>query len=108
MDSQNKYPQKFSFEFFPPKTEEGAAKLRVVRDELGKLKPEYFSVTFGAGGSTQQGTFDTVVEIQQAGFDAAPHLSCVGSTRTNIRELLENYKSNDIHRIVAFRDAGGG
>ena len=103
MDSQEKYPQKYSFEFFPPKTPEGADKLRTVRDELGKLKPEYFSVTFGAGGSTQQGTFDTVVEIQQAGFDAAPHLSCVGSTRNSVAELLNQYKANDIKRIVALR-----
>ena len=103
MESQEKYPQKFSFEFFPPKTDEGADKLRAVRDELGKLKPEYFSVTFGAGGSTQQGTIDTVIEIQQAGFNAAPHLSCVGSTKDNIRELLLKYKDNGINRIVALR-----
>lgn len=103
MESQEKYPQKFSFEFFPPKTDEGAEKLRTVRDELGKLKPEYFSVTFGAGGSTQQGTIDTVIEIQQAGFNAAPHLSCVGSTKDNIRELLLKYKTNGINRIVALR-----
>jgi len=103
MESQEKYPQKFSFEFFPPKTDEGAEKLRAVRDELAKLKPEYFSVTFGAGGSTQQGTFDTVVEIQQANYNAAPHLSCVGSTKTNVRELLLKYKENGISRIVALR-----
>ena len=103
MESQEKYPQKFSFEFFPPKTDEGAEKLLAVRDELGKLKPEYFSVTFGAGGSTQQGTIDTVLDIQQAGFNAAPHLSCVGSTRANISELLLNYKDNGIKRIVALR-----
>jgi methylenetetrahydrofolate reductase (NADPH) len=103
MESQEKYPQKYSFEFFPPKTPEGADKLRAVRDELGKLKPEYFSVTFGAGGSTQQGTFDTVVEIQQSGFDAAPHLSCVGSTRDSVSDLLGRYKDNGIKRIVALR-----
>ena len=103
MQTQEKYTAKYSFEFFPPKTPEGAEKLRVVRDELGKLNPEYFSVTFGAGGSTQQGTFDTVVEIQQAGFDAAPHLSCIGSTREGISELLAKYKDNGIKRIVALR-----
>ncbi len=103
MESQQQYPQTFSFEFFPPKTAEGADKLRKVRDELAKLKPLYFSVTFGAGGSTQQGTFDTVVEIQQSGSDAAPHLSCVGSTKDNIRELLNKYKDNNIKRIVALR-----
>jgi len=103
MESQQQYPQTFSFEFFPPKTEEGAQKLRVVRDELAKLNPLYFSVTFGAGGSTQQGTFDTVVEIQQSGSDAAPHLSCVGSTRDNVRELLNKYQENNIKRIIALR-----
>ena len=103
MDSQKKYTPQFSFEFFPPKTPEGAEKLRATRDELAKLKPKYFSVTFGAGGSTQQGTIDTVLEIQQAGFSAAPHLSCVGSTRDSIREILETYKSNGINRIVALR-----
>lgn len=103
MKSQQKFPRTVSFEFFPPKTPEGAEKLRTTRDELGKLKPEYFSVTFGAGGSTQQGTFDTVVEIQQAGYDAAPHLSCIGSTRDSIRNLLQQYMDNGIHRIVALR-----
>ena len=103
MDSQNNYPQQFSFEFFPPKTPEGAEKLKVVRAELGALKPKYFSVTFGAGGSTQQGTFDTVIDIQQAGFVAAPHLSCVGSTEENIRHVLNEYKNNGINRIVALR-----
>ena len=103
MLSQQDYEQTFSFEFFPPKTPEGADKLRKVREELAKLKPLYFSVTFGAGGSTQQGTFDTVVEIQQSGSDAAPHLSCVGSTKDNIRALLNKYKENDIKRIVALR-----
>ncbi len=103
MESQTRYEQGFSFEFFPPKTAEGAAKLRLVRDRLGELKPRYFSVTFGAGGSTQQGTIDTVMEIQQAGFEAAPHLSCIGSTREKIRELLQNYRDNGIRRIVALR-----
>lgn len=103
MESQQQYPQQFSFEFFPPKTPEGAAKLIKVRDTLGELKPKYFSVTFGAGGSTQQGTFDTVTSIQQAGFNAAPHLSCVGSTKENIREILNSYKEKGIQRIVALR-----
>ncbi len=103
MESQKQYPPQFSFEFFPPKTPEGAEKLKKVRAELGALKPKYFSVTFGAGGSTQQGTFDTVVDIQQAGFDAAPHLSCIGSTKQNIRELLDKYIEHGIHRIVALR-----
>lgn len=103
MESQQQYPKQFSFEFFPPKTSEGAAKLVTVRDTLAELKPKYFSVTFGAGGSTQQGTIDTVISIKQAGFDAAPHLSCVGSTKENIREILNGYIDQGIDRIVALR-----
>jgi methylenetetrahydrofolate reductase (NADPH) len=103
MDSQKKYTPQFSFEFFPPKTAEGAEKLRATRDELAKLKPKYFSVTFGAGGSTQQGTIDTVIEIQQAGLSAAPHLSCVGSTQESISNILSTYQENGINRIVALR-----
>lgn len=93
----------YSFEFFPPKSDEAAAKLRTVREELAKLKPRFCSVTFGAGGSTQQGTFDAVVEIQRSGTEAAPHLSCIGSTKENIRELLKRYTENGISRIVALR-----
>ena len=103
MESQQQYPQQFSFEFFPPKTPEGTEKLIKVRDTLGALNPKYFSVTFGAGGSTQQGTFDTVSSIQKAGFNAAPHLSCVGSTKENIREILKGYMEQGINRIVALR-----
>ena len=103
MDSQQQYAQQFSFEFFPPKTTEGAEKLKAVRAELGALNPKYFSVTFGAGGSTQKGTFDTVVDIQQAGFVAAPHLSCIGSTEESIRLILNEYKSKGVNRIVALR-----
>ncbi|ORU89892.1 MAG: methylenetetrahydrofolate reductase [NAD(P)H] [Cycloclasticus sp. symbiont of Poecilosclerida sp. M] len=95
--------QQFSFEFFPPKTEEGRVKLLNVSKTLGQLHPAYFSVTFGAGGSTQQGTIDTVVDIKQQGFSAAPHLSCIGSTKENIREILSNYKSQGVDRIVALR-----
>jgi methylenetetrahydrofolate reductase (NADPH) len=93
----------FSIEFFPPKTTEGAEKLRVTRAKLSELKPKYFSVTFGAGGSTQRGTLDTVVEILAAGEDAAPHLSCVGGTRESIRAILDEFKSHNIKRIVALR-----
>lgn len=92
-----------SLEFFPPKTEEGKAKLRRVRDELSVLTPEYISVTFGAGGSTQSGTLETVLDIKAAGIDAAPHLSCVGASREGIAEILETYRDNDIQRIVALR-----
>ena len=93
----------FSLEFFPPKTPEGAEKLRAHRAQLGALGPKYFSVTYGAGGSTQQGTLDTVLDIQAAGFEAAPHLSCIGSTRASIREILETYRGHGIRRIVALR-----
>ncbi|MDR3410690.1 MAG: methylenetetrahydrofolate reductase [NAD(P)H] [Formivibrio sp.] len=92
-----------SFEFFPPKTEEGAAKLRNTRRQLAQFKPEYFSVTFGAGGSTQDGTLSTVLEIKREGINAAPHLSCVGSTHEKIRAIVDEYKANGIHQIVALR-----
>jgi methylenetetrahydrofolate reductase (NADPH) len=107
MKSQQALEKTFSFEFFPPKTEKGAEKLRHAREELGKLKPKYFSVTFGAGGSTQEGTYDTVVSIKEAGFDAAPHLSCIGSTRDGIRDLLNRYieKRHQTHRCPARRHA---
>ena len=93
----------FSIEFFPPKTAEGVEKLRVVRAKLAVLQPKYFSVTFGAGGTTQQGTLDTIVEIRKDGFDAAPHLSCVGGTRDSIRQILKTYQDHDIRRLVALR-----
>ena len=93
----------FSIEFFPPKTPEGAEKLRIVREKLADLNPKYFSVTFGAGGSTQQGTLATVREIQAAGHDAAPHLSCIGATRESIREVLKQYQDSGIRRVVALR-----
>jgi methylenetetrahydrofolate reductase (NADPH) len=93
-----------SVEFFPPKTAEGAAKLRSVREQLATaLKPTFFSVTFGAGGSTQDGTLATVKEIHEAGQQAAPHLSCVGSSKEKIRELLAQYRALGINRIVALR-----
>ncbi|CAG9175675.1 methylenetetrahydrofolate reductase [NAD(P)H] [Cupriavidus respiraculi] len=93
----------FSFEFFPPKTAEGTEKLRNTRAQLATLRPKYISVTFGAGGTTQQGTLDTVLEIQREGIEAAPHLSCVGSTREGIRQILATYKDNGIRHIVALR-----
>ncbi|HEC04811.1 MAG TPA: methylenetetrahydrofolate reductase [NAD(P)H] [Thiothrix sp.] len=93
-----------SFEFFPPKTNKGAENLRTVRNELATLNPEYFSVTYGAGGSTQDCTLKTVIEIQQAsGIESAPHLSCVGSSQQQIRDILATFKANDIKRIVALR-----
>lgn len=103
MQSQKKYKPTFSIEFFPPKTEEGKANLRKTREALATLRPTYISVTYGAGGSTQQGTLDTILEIKNAGIDAAPHLTCVGSTKESIRELLQIYIDNGINRIVALR-----
>ena len=92
-----------SNEFFPPQTPEGVEKLRAVREKLAVLKPEFFSVTFGAGGSTRERTFSVVKEIAAEGFNAAPHLSCVGSTRANIREILNEYREAGVRRIVALR-----
>lgn len=93
----------FSFEFFPPKTRAGKEKLRETWRALGALKPRFFSVTFGAGGSTQEGTLDTVLEIRAAGHDAAPHLSCVASTRAALVEQLERYRASGIRHLVALR-----
>ena len=93
----------FSIEFFPPKTPEGAEKLRATRVKLSELHPKYFSVTFGAGGTTQQGTLDTVREILAAGEEAAPHLSCVGGSRESIRAVLADFKAAGVSRIVALR-----
>jgi methylenetetrahydrofolate reductase (NADPH) len=92
-----------SIEFFPPNTAEGAEKLRATRDKLAALKPSFFSVTYGAGGSTRERTFATVKEIAAAGHEAAPHLSCVGSSRDSIREILQEYAAAGIRRIVALR-----
>ena len=93
----------YSFEFFPPRTPAGREKLRATWQQLGLLKPKFFSVTFGAGGSTQAGTLDTVLEIGRAGFEAAPHISCVASTRAEIGVILEQYKVAGIRHIVALR-----
>ncbi|UDF37064.1 UNVERIFIED_ORG: methylenetetrahydrofolate reductase [NAD(P)H] [Shinella sp. XGS7] len=92
-----------SFEFFPPNTPVGAEKLKTVVQELGALAPQYFSVTYGAGGSTREKTLATVTDIAASGFEAAPHLSCVGSTRENIAEILATYRAQNIRRIVALR-----
>ncbi|MDB5889402.1 MAG: metF [Polaromonas sp.] len=92
-----------SFEFFPPKTPEGAAKLRVTRQALYALKPEFCSVTFGAGGSTQSGTFATVGEILAEGVDAASHFSCVGATKATVREQLDALQAMGVKRLVALR-----
>lgn len=93
----------FSIEFFPPKTPEGADKLRTTRKVLAEIQPEYFSVTFGAAGSTQAGTRDTVLEIHNEGWKAAPHLSCMGRTRADLRAILDEYKAHGIRQLVALR-----
>lgn len=93
----------FSFEFFPPKTDEGKAKLMHTVQQLGQLKPAFFSVTFGAGGSTQEGTLSTVISIREQGHAAAPHLSCIGSTRESIRAIIHRYKDAGIKHMVALR-----
>ena len=94
----------YSFEFFPPKTEDGIAKLAETSGTLATLNPGFFSVTFGAGGSTRDRTFETVTNIQKnSGIETAPHLSCIGSTRENIREMLSGYQKNNIRRMVALR-----
>jgi len=92
-----------SFEFFPPKTSEGMDKLREARNQLAKFNPEFFSVTFGAGGSTRDRTMDTVLEIQREGFQAAPHISCISSSKSEIRDLLHAYQAQGIKRLVALR-----
>jgi methylenetetrahydrofolate reductase (NADPH) len=94
----------YSFEFFPPKTPEGVSKLENTSRLLAELKPQFFSVTFGAGGSTREKTFETVVDIRAtSGIEVAPHISCISSTRANIREMLEAYRKEGIRRIVALR-----
>ncbi|MBT4607716.1 MAG: methylenetetrahydrofolate reductase [NAD(P)H] [Thiotrichales bacterium] len=94
----------FSLEFFPPKTEAGKEKLQATQKAFFEaMQPAYASVTFGAGGSTQEGTFDAVMAIQKQGVEAAPHLSCIGSTRDDITRILNQYREQGIHRIVALR-----
>lgn len=103
MKSQRSHPRSFSFEFFPPKTPEGETKLRATWKELAALKPKFFSVTYGAGGSTRDRTLETVLEIQADGNAAAPHLSCIGSTRKDIAATLELYRAKGVRHIVALR-----
>ncbi len=103
MQSQKQFKRRFSFEFFPPKTDKGREKLQGVRDELAAVNPDFFSVTFGAGGSTRDRTLETVLDLHQQGVSTAPHLSCVGGTREGITELLDLYRDNGISRIVALR-----
>jgi methylenetetrahydrofolate reductase (NADPH) len=104
MSPEQESPPVFSFEFFPPKTPEGIAKLERTSQVLAALQPGFFSVTFGAGGSTRNRTFETVVDIQKtAGIEVAPHLSCINSTRENIQAILDAYQQEGIRHIVALR-----
>ena len=98
-----KNSKSFSFEFFPPQTQEGVKKLTATCLQLAELRPEFFSVTFGAGGSTRSSTLETVQKIKAGGHEVAPHLSCIGSTRDNIRTILNVYKKIGIKHIVALR-----
>ncbi len=104
MQSQKKHPQAFSLEFFPPKSPEAETSLKITLAKLAPLQPRFCSVTFGAAGSTREKTFETVVDLQNTfGLEAAPHISCVASTRENMREVLNAYKGQGIRHIVALR-----
>ena len=103
MESQKKHSRQFSFEFFPPKTDEGQEKLRSTWHALAALRPRFFSCTYGAGGSTRERTLQTVMDILDAGFDAAPHLSCIGSSRAELAATLELYRARGIRHLVALR-----
>ncbi len=103
MKTQKQFQRRFSFEFFPPKTDKGVEKLHAARDKLAEVNPDFFSVTFGAGGSTREGTKNTVLELNKKGISTAPHLSCVGSNKEIISELLDAYKEGGVERIVALR-----
>ena len=103
MKSQDRFETTFSFELFPPKTPAGMEKLQASVAELNRVGPRYFSVTYGAGGSTRERTFDTVEWLRSQRIDTAPHLSCIGSHREEILEILRHYMDQGIHRIVALR-----
>ncbi len=103
MDSQKGHPKLFSFEFFPPKTPEGVEKLRQTQRQLAQLHPAFFSVTFGAGGSTRERTLGTVLDILKEGDQAAPHISCIGTTKDTLKDILEQYLANGIRHVVALR-----
>ncbi len=103
MQSQTKYEKVFSFELFPPKTDAGMEKLQATVKELTSVHPAYFSVTYGAGGSTRDRTAATVAWLREQELETAPHLSCIGSQRAEILELLQQYQSQGIRRLVALR-----
>jgi len=96
-------PRVYSFEFYPPKTPEGVAKLRGTVQQLGQLRPQFFSVTYGAGGSTREGTLATVLQIRADGYAAAPHVSCIAQTSGSLREVIRQYKDHGIRHVVALR-----
>jgi methylenetetrahydrofolate reductase (NADPH) len=93
----------FSFEFFPPKTADGVAKLRAARAQLAQLRPAFCSVTFGAGGSTREGTLETVREMLAEGLPSAPHISCIGGSRQSLSDVLSQYRSHGVDHVVALR-----
>ena len=103
MPSPKKIPRTFSFEFFPPTTPEGQERLRATTRQLAQLKPKFFSVTYGAGGSTRERTLSSVLDIRTMGHAAAPHISCIAATRDSLREWLQRYKDHGIKHLVALR-----
>ena len=103
MQSQRKFPRTFSFEYFPPNTPEGKEKLHATTRQLAQLNPAFFSVTFGAGGSTRDRTLGTVLDIRTQGYAASPHISCVASSKESIRDMLQRYKDSGIKHLVALR-----
>ncbi|MEJ2575684.1 MAG: methylenetetrahydrofolate reductase [NAD(P)H] [Gammaproteobacteria bacterium] len=103
MESQRRFPRVFSCELFPPKTQEGLDKLKTNVEKLRTIDPAYFSVTYGAGGSTRERTFATVDWLRGAGIETAPHVSCIGASRAEVLDLLNRYRNQGIHRIVALR-----
>ncbi len=104
MESQKRYTPTFSFEFFPPRTLAAIAGLERTRKALAEMRPDFFSVTFGAGGSTRDRTFETVMDIwKHTGIEAVPHISCIGNLNEDIRTILNQYREHDIRHIVALR-----
>jgi len=104
MQSQKSYPKTFSFEFFPPRNAESAARLWTTAGKLAELQPDYCSVTFGAGGSTRDRTMETVLDIRdKTGIEGVPHVSCIGTMAEDIKAILQSYLDNDIRHLVALR-----
>ena len=104
MSGQKRHPKTFSFEFFPPRDAEAAGKLQLTQEKLKTLSPDFFSVTFGAGGSTRDRTLETALQIREStGIDAAPHISCIGTPLDDLRTILQKYRDSGIRRIVALR-----